>query len=470
MTVRGRFLLAFGLAAVVVGAGVASERVVGVRAPAGGDAGPALSGAWFCPHGGGEGWRSWVVVANPGRAPVDIRLTSLVAGSAVRDRDRVEPGTHRFFPVPAGERAAATTVESFGGRVAASMVTTRPDGGLGADPCAGHAGPRWFVAEGSTVEGSGAEVVIVNPFAEPAVVDLALHTEDRVVETQRLSGVVVKPRRVVAFNLNEFALGEEPLTVAVRASLGKVAVAGLAVGEGALRSVLAVPAPARRWILPAAGDAGSTDLVVLAPGRESVPFRVRAQGEEGQEVLVDDGSVAGRVAETFELDAPGAGLVAEADGPAAFVAGRRLRSGAEPAEPREEPPPRRDRRGDRDRRPRPEPPPPPPPDAAGTAGAPAGSRSWVALPATPPAGGRSLLILENPTAADVTASVRLLTADGPADLGEVRIPSGRSAVVDLTAELGEGPVAAAVTADGPMVAAQAAQAPQGYALSLAVPF
>jgi hypothetical protein len=253
----------------------------------------------------------------------------------------------------------------------------------------------------------------------------------------------------------------------VRTSLGKVAVGSLAVGEGALRSVLAVSNPARRWVLPAAGAAGATDLVVLAPGIRRVPFDVLAQAEDGQEVLVEDESLSGHTAETLSLEAGGAWLVVQGQGRAPFVVGHRLRSAPAPSVPAREPPgrdggPRRNR----DQEPAP---PPPPADSAGAAGAPTPVRSWLTLPCLPPAGGTSLLTLENPGSNDVAAEVRLLGADGPSERVQVEVPAGRSAIVELAPLVGEAPVTAAVTADGPVVAAQAGRASEGYAVCLGIP-
>jgi hypothetical protein len=409
----------------------------------------------------------WVVAANASDREAALRVTTFGAKGATATRERLAAGALAYVPVPAEEKASATVMESFGPAVGAGMVTIRPDGGgLGAEPCASRAGTRWMVPEGSSVRGQSSHLVVVNPFAQAAVIDVSLITKDGPIRPGRLSGVVIKPRRTVSYDLNQLALGKEPLTVNVQAGLGKVAVGGLdvAAGEG-LRSVLAVPGPARTWILPGAADDGTSDVIVTA-GSRRVPFLVRAQGPESQVVVLEEGSVSAESALTSEVEAPDAGLVVEAEGPAPFVAGRRLSSGVElpPA-----PPPT----GKKGKKRRPEPPPPPPEstDSAATSGAPGGGTAWLSLPAVGPGGGRSTLILENAGTEEVTVEVALLRASGaPQQLDQVVVPGGVTVTVDLVETVGEGPAAAVVSASGPsLVVAQAGVGPDGYAVALGSP-
>jgi hypothetical protein len=75
MSVRGRLAVAVLTATAAVGGGLALERL-GPRTPDPTTIGDEVSGAWFCPHGGGEGWRAWIAVANPTAEAAEVRLTS----------------------------------------------------------------------------------------------------------------------------------------------------------------------------------------------------------------------------------------------------------------------------------------------------------------------------------------------------------------------------------------------------------
>lgn len=463
----GRFVAAVAVAVVVVGGGVAFERVLGPRRPAAAGPTEVATGAWFCPHSGGRGWRVWVVAANPSDREAAVRVTTFGAGRPSTVRQRIPGGSVEYVPVTAEDKASASVVEFFGPRVSAGMVAARPDdGGLGAEPCASRAGTRWFVPEGTSVRGQASHLVVANPFAEEAVVDVTVLSPDGPTRPGPLSGVVIEPQRAVSYDLNEVVLGKDALTVLVRASLGKVAVGGVDVGEEGLRSVLAVPGPARTWVLPGAGHQPASEAVVTAPAGRRVPFRVRTQGPETQITVLEDGVVPPEAARTFEVEGEQGGLVVEAEGEAPLVAGRRLTSGAEP-------PPSPPRGGGRGQQRRQEPPPPQVSDTAATSGTPSGARGWVALPAAPPGGARTLLILENAGAEDLEADVVLLTRAGPheaPELSAVPVPAGLTVTVDLAEVVGQEPVAAVVgSPSSSLVVAQATVGPDGYAVSMATP-
>lgn len=466
-SVRGRAVVAAFLAAAVVGGGLFLEQALGGAPPQPGSPPSVRTGAWFCPHGGGQGWRAWVVAANPSDRPASVRVTTFGSSGATVAREEVAPGALAYLSVPAEDQAAATTLEFFDSPVAAGMVVARPDGdGIGAEPCADRAATRWLVPEGTSVRGQTARLVVVNPFAESAVVDVALRTKDGPVRPGRVSGVVIGPRRSVAINLNELVLGEEPLVAEVRAALGKVVVGGVdLVADGGLRSVLGVREPATTWVLPAAGDGETGQLTVTSPSGRRVPFHVRAQGQESQSVVLEEGSVPADAARTVPIEAQGAGLVVEADGPEPFVAGRRLSSGT-PA-----PAPAPPRRGGGVSRPPPPPPPPESTDSGAISGVPGGAQAWVAPPAVGPGGGRSILVLENPGGPELRVDVVLLTASGPPQaLAEVTVPAGTSQRVDLSEVVGDEPVAAVVRASHPgVVVAQAGLGPAGYAVAMGLP-
>src|SRR5687768_6874110 len=112
MTFRSRLILSVLLAASVVAGGLAMESRLGARVPPETAVPAEASGAWLCPRGGGEGYRAWVVVANPATAPAELRLTTYAAGTdAVITAATLEPGTHRYFEVGAPRMAGASTVE-----------------------------------------------------------------------------------------------------------------------------------------------------------------------------------------------------------------------------------------------------------------------------------------------------------------------------------------------------------------------
>jgi hypothetical protein len=478
MTAGGRLLLSVVLAAVVVVGGFTFERVVGPAPSVEAPSVAAQTGAWFCPHGGGDGWHAWVAVSNVGDVPARLAVRTVAEHAPPRtERSELEAGRQRLIPVPAERMATGTTVEFFGSPVVAGMVVSRPNpGGVAAEPCAAATGTRWFIPEGTSVRGQDSQIVIVNPSVGEAVVDVTLTKEDEILAPGKLEGVVLDGRSAVAFDLNRFALGERTLTATVTAALGEVVAAGVGVTSSGIREVLAVPAPSTSWIVPAAGDAASGDLLVTAPEGEA-PFVVTSETTREQTPALQDASVDARTADSFEITGPDAGLFVDSEGPGPFVAARRLTAAAAP-EPAPEPRARTRRPGKeggkgRGRRPAPEPPPPPPADQAATAGAADSAVAWAVAPALPPDGGRSLLLLQNAEAEDATVSVTLLGKGGatePPELQGIAVPAGRMKVLELEEVAGRAPHTAIVRASsGAVVASQAGISDSGYAVTVGLP-
>ena len=146
MSVRARLVVALSVAVALVAGGVILERRVGPRALPTAPKMPAETGAWDCPHGGGEGWRVWIALANPGPAPIQIRLTTSSGGAPPQPTaETLDPSVLRYVEVAAPLPGSATAVESFGAEIGAGMVISAPEGGIAAEPCAREAGTSWAI-------------------------------------------------------------------------------------------------------------------------------------------------------------------------------------------------------------------------------------------------------------------------------------------------------------------------------------
>jgi len=477
VTARTRLVVAAAVSAAVVAGGVTMERRIGAAPRDLSAAGPGVSGAWYCPHGGGQGWRAWIVVANPTEVPSEVILTSRTgAGPPGSTASTVAPGTHAYVEVPATEMASATVVEFFGSAVAAGMVTARPDGegGVGAEPCADQPATEWFVSEASTLRGQDASVVIHNPFGSEAVIDVRLLGEGGPIGHGRLRGLVLDPGQVKEVSVGRFALGEPGVAAEVVAHLGRVVVGGVTVSPAGVRMVVGTPAPARSWVLPGTGEPASGRLIVSTAGDEAA-FRADALGQAGQAPLVDLESVPGGSSATFDLAQEGGGVLVQGEGAAPLLAGRLL----VPPAPEPAPSSRRERRGGGgprgggaqgggggNRREEPqEPPEAEPGDLAATGGAPAGAARWVVLPATPPEGGPAALLLQNPGGGPAEVTVSLLGGQ-EARPEVIEVPAGAFAHLELPST----PVAVLVeSAGGLVVPAQVSLDRRTYALAVGVP-
>jgi hypothetical protein len=439
--VRRRLGSMAALVAVVVGSGFALQRGLGPRAAPSARAEGGRSGAWFCPHGGGDGWKAWVWITNPGPDDVLVRVTTFGArGTLARSSFAVPSQRQAERAVPAVERGAATEVEYFGGWVAASAVVRSGEmGGSAAERCAPDPSRQWFVPDGTTAGGDSSFLVLMNPFGQDASFDVAITTDRRpAVRPGVLSPFVVKAGTSAALSLGDFVLqapDEHLVTAEVHLRLGRVVAGGLTVSASGLRAETAIPAPATAWTLPAAGYAAPSDLALMNPGGRRADLEILAQGQAAQRALsgVGDLSLAPGQVRLLDLSSTtDSGIVVRSTNHVPVVATRRLASD----------------RG----------------DLATAPGAATAASRWVVLPGTAPNGGRVLLVIENPgaTAADVT--LVLIARDGPVAapaIDRLTVGPARTVAVDLSEATGPRPISIVVTARGGTVVAGAASYPAG---------
>lgn len=485
MSFTTRLLVSAICAASLAITGVSLERV-GPRGVNAGSPEPTISGAWSCPHGGGEGWRVWVTVTNPGTDPVEIRMTTSAGGTATPATPTpIEPGTLRYFEVDAPLEGSATAVEYLGGVVVAGSVVVAPEGGLAAAPCSRNPGTLWHTVESSSLRGETAYLVVHNPFSAQAVVDVIITAGERQIRPGRLQGVVLGPLAARAFELNNFALGEAALAATIVAAQGRVAVASVVVSSGGMRSSLAVPAAATRWLLPGAGT--KTDLLVRALPSQDSPVSAELQGEAGGVPAIDLEAVSAATAEAFGVLEAEGGLLVEADGPRPMLAGRRMvletpapapQPGREGSDRKGGPAGRKGSQSSRagkgsgadtkrgGKKGRKEPPAPPAADVAATEGAAASADRWLVPPPVSPEGGPSVVLLQNPGDEEVEATVTLLGTAGAGDAPEtLTVPPHTT--IRFSVPEGQ-PVAALVEGPG-LVAAQASLSPAAFSVALGLP-
>lgn len=453
-TGRTRFrrrAMAIGLALLAVaGPAAALERVVGPREAASGTTEGTASGAWFCPHGGGDGWKGWVVITNPGPAPVGVRMTGFgEKGVQGVEAFSVAPGRQVYRRVAADHPASATQLEYFRGWVGASAVLRAggPSAAVAAARCAGGPAPAWFLPDQSTGRDERAFVTVLNPFAEEASFDVVIRTEQRDVHPKPLSPFVLRGQRSVAIRVNDHVLkgpGERTVAVLVHPRIGRVVVGGLVVSGESVRAEGGVSFPQARAIVPAAGYSGPGELLLMNPGVIPADLLVVSEGATAQRPVAGPAgiSLGPERVRTLAVDAlPDAGVVVVGTDDASVAAVMRLAGEG---------------------------------DLATIAGTPRGVRSWLVLPTLPPNGGRAFLVLENSGRDPATATVRLVGPFGSvaAGLESILVPAGRTIKVTMPTSIEATPLSAIVTVVGGTLVASGAsysRAGSGYAATLGIP-
>jgi Family of unknown function (DUF5719) len=451
--IRTRALLVAALTALVVVGGLYLERELGVR-PAAGAPEFAPTGAWFCPHGGGEGMKGWAVITNPNPHPVRIRLTTFGPRGPVERRDFSVPATsQQYRAVRTADARSATEVEYFGGSVAAAWVLQRTVSApaTGASRCSPSSAPSWYAPDLPTGEGQTSYLVVTNPFAEEAVFHVVFRTDQRLrVTPSVLTPMVLAAGTTTAVRVNRVLLQapkERIVTAEVHMKVGRVIAGGLSVSNDGIGTEVGVPLLARRWVLPAADFEDGTTINLMQPQSRPAHLTVLGQGLNEDRLLTEGPGTLALEPEQVRAfgveDTSAVGLVVEVE-PGARVAAQRhvVGAGGDPA----------------------------------LIGGSLLSRSrWVVLPTLPPTGGRTTLVLENPGQDQAMITLELIGPEGtiPAGVFEhLTVSPGRSLTVDLSRIVGDQPVSALLTAtEGTVVAGGASYASDdaGYAATLGVP-
>ncbi len=446
--VRGQALFALASVVVIVGALAWLDRS-GPRTPAPLPVGTAASGAWICPHGGGSELAVVLYLANPGSTPVHARVTELGsdrAGSS-ESYDVAAGSTLRIEEAPE-DRGGATYIEYFGGWIGAGWVASTDDG-VAAEPCAADAATRWFLPDGTTQLGEEAYVIVANPFAVAAVMDVVLYTSDNApIRQSEWTDLVVPARRSIALHLNRLSKGEPVVAAVLDVTVGRVAAASLGVSDGTkVRSTLGWTEPATEATFPLMQGSGQTELLLLSTGGESIRFGATELSEgqprpAGGLTEQEHGPAAARAYAVPVEPGPGAiDLFTLEHAP--VVAALRARGPGE--------------------------------DFGATAGAVTAAEGWLVLPATAQAPATPGAVLVNDGDRDLVATVRLLPYEGGTAAAPVTVPVPAHSAAAVPPEFwASSPRAALVIRSdgGPLVALAASISGRtsGFALSMGVPF
>lgn len=275
---RAQPIAAVLVTVLLVGGAAYADRELDPRPLEPGLAPTAVSGAWFCPHGGGaRDWEVWLQVANPGDEAATIRLRTLGHGRPTEPQTLVvDPDSFLRIPVPSQGRERASMVEWFDQWVAVGWIAHAggDEGGVAAEPCAPAAGHRWLLPDGTTETDANDDfVVVMNPFSRDAVFSVTLLSDRKLpVVTGELTNVVLGAHRSRAIRLNDVVKGEGTVSTLVQASVGRVVAATLGISTtGGIRSALGYLGEAPQELaFPGGADVGRTDLVVMNAGLERV--------------------------------------------------------------------------------------------------------------------------------------------------------------------------------------------------------
>lgn len=225
-----------------------------------------------------------------------------------------EPGDRGVYVGRNGEQDSVTGAAN--GSLAPGFSVTQTertvDGkgrGLAATQCQPTSTDFWFVGPASDV-GQRAVLVLTNPEAATATVDVTLHGRHGLVDAPAARGIQVKPRSRVEVRLDQVAPGEKVLAVHVQVRVGRLSAAVTETDVFGFDPLgtdwfPAAQAPATSQVVPGIpgvhqGRASRVWLDLVAPGEAAV---VTVQ------IVTPDGSFAPQGADVVEVPTGGVASV-----------------------------------------------------------------------------------------------------------------------------------------------------------------
>jgi hypothetical protein len=291
------------LAVVTVAAGVAAGRshLPGVAQPVAPleatelPASDAVSTAWYCPGlpaefpqknqtltltNLGSGAARAAVTVHPDDGGKPVSNTLVIPHASVFTVDRTLLAT----------AAGPIVVEPFSPDVVVSFGLESADR-LATVPCATTAGPDWYFAAGTTVRGVSQWLVLEDPFAADARVNVTLRSDVGLQELQSLSGVDVPARSRIVIPIHDAAVRRARVSVEVHATVGRIVASqtlrytSTAGTPGVATSIGAVKPASSWWFTGGDTRAGASEIVAIANVGQ-LDAQVNVQAQAGAKAIV----------------------------------------------------------------------------------------------------------------------------------------------------------------------------------------
>jgi hypothetical protein len=272
----------------------------------------ALTTAWYCPGmpatfpiadqtvtltNFGSSGAAAVVTVHPdnGAAPVSRTITVPRDSVQTFDRSTLSVASVRSSrqttivarnPLPNGP----IIVEPFSPDVVVSAGLERSDA-LATGPCASTTATDWYFAAGTTVRGVSQWLVLDDPFAADARVDVSLRTDSGLQLLPALSGLDVPGRSRLVIPIHDDAVRQQLVAVEVHAAVGRVVASQTlqfapASGPPGVATSIGAVAPASAWWFTG-GDTrtGASEWVAIADVGE-LDARVNVQAQTASKAIV----------------------------------------------------------------------------------------------------------------------------------------------------------------------------------------
>lgn len=253
----------------------------------------AFSTTWYCVGGTATldpPGPAVLELTNRGAAEVTARI-SAVGSDGTKVERSVSVGASATLDQPVGDLLAApfvsAVIESRGADLSvAQRFATPADSGL--SQCATRASTQWYFAGGSTDRGANEQLVVFNPFPDPATVDVTYFLSDGLRRPEKAQGIPVPGHATVVVRVGDTQDRVLMLGAAVTTRTGRVVAARVQTFDGTgevgptgqpakgTSVTLGVPWAMRSFVLPDMlfAEGVSTQIVVTNPGPDDSTVRL----------------------------------------------------------------------------------------------------------------------------------------------------------------------------------------------------
>jgi hypothetical protein len=282
-------------------------------------AGGRISTSWFCPGAAaGDGIEAAsVVIANSGEQEIFASVNFLSDKETENETVSVAPRSRIEVDLLRGRTVGVVVpvVEIVGsvGTVEQELIYAAGDV---TSQCVSQTSNKWYFADGFTAEGSTQRLVLINPYPESAVVNVAYTTNAGRRTPPVLQGLILAPRSARSISLADAGATDEPrIAIEVEAVNGQIVASRMQhyLGAGRLgySTGLGVPAALGEWWFTSGrtGEAVTEELVVFNPSDSLAQVNVSFFGIGiTNDIPIDQASPAALPSST--IDIPAGGVVA----------------------------------------------------------------------------------------------------------------------------------------------------------------
>lgn len=172
----------------------------------------------------------------------------------------------------------------------ASGVTVTGPTGFAAESCADTPSGQAVISGGSTANQGAFEILLLNPYAGEATVELTVSTETGLESDSRFDSVIVPALSTIPIDMSAILPERERISVTVTTTRGSVLAAGRQITDGRTALWRAVE-PGVDWWLPAPAGGEAKRLLITNPSASEVQYQLDLYGPDGFVEALDSGLI-----------------------------------------------------------------------------------------------------------------------------------------------------------------------------------